>query len=82
MFDAASSTHYFLNCIMETLVLRTKNKSEAKFLKALLHKMDIAVSTLSTDEQEDYVFGDLIKKAVKQGEANAESVEKIIGKWK
>ncbi len=44
--------------------------------------MNIRVMTLSKEEQEDFVFGNLIKDAVRQGEAKPASIERIINKWK
>ena len=67
---------------METLVLQTKNKKESKLIMELLSKMNIATQKLSTEEQEDFLFGKLIKKAVAQGETKPSSIEKIIRKWK
>jgi hypothetical protein len=67
---------------METLVLQTRNKKESKLIKELLSKMNISVTRLSKDEQEDFVFGNLIKQAVAKGEAKSSSIEKIISKWK
>ncbi len=67
---------------METLVLQTKDKKESKLIMELLSKMNIAAKKLSIEEQEDFVFGKLIKKAVEQGEAKSSSIEKIIRKWK
>jgi len=67
---------------METLILQTRDKKESILLKELLNKMNIRVMTLSKDEQEDFVFGNLVKDAVKQGEAKRSSIEKIINKWK
>lgn len=67
---------------METLVLQTRDKKESLLLKELLKKMNIAVKALSKEEQEDFIFGNLIKAAVKQGEAKPSSIEKIIKRWK
>ncbi len=67
---------------METLVLQTRDKKESRLLKELLSKMNVRVLTLSKEEQEDFVFGNLISEAVKQGEAKSSSIEKIISKWK
>lgn len=67
---------------METLVLQTKDKKESKLILELLSKMNITAQKLSAEEQEDFVFGQLIKKAVAQGEAKSSSIEKIIRKWK
>ena len=67
---------------METFVLQTHDKKESKLLTEMLHKMNIRITKLSKEEQEDFVFGKLIKDAVKQGEAKASSIEKIIAKWK
>ncbi|HMO61219.1 MAG TPA: hypothetical protein PKC39_01315 [Ferruginibacter sp.] len=67
---------------METLVLQTRDKKESVLLKELLKKMNISVMALSKEEQEDFVFGKLIKAAVKQGEAKPSSIAKIINKWK
>ncbi len=67
---------------METFVLQTHDKKESKLLAALLQKMNIKITKLSKEQQEDFVFGKLIKDAVKQGEAKASSIEKVISKWK
>jgi hypothetical protein len=67
---------------METLILQTHSKKESKLLTELLHKMNIKVAKLSQQRQEDFVFGRLIKDAVKQGEVKASSIERIIDKWK
>ena len=67
---------------METLVLQTRDKKESRLLKELLDKMNVRVLTLSKEEQEDFVFGNLIKEAVKKGEAKSSSIEKIISTWK
>lgn len=67
---------------METLILQTRDKKESLLLKQLLSKMNIQVKQLSKQEQEDFVFGNLIKEAVKQGEAKRTSIDKIINKWK
>ena len=67
---------------METFVLQTNDKKESRLLTELLHKMNIKVMKLSQEEQEDFVFGKLIKDSVKQGEAKASSIKKIIAKWK
>lgn len=67
---------------METLILQTKDKKESLLLKQLLQKMNVKVSSLSKEEQEDFVLGNLIKEAVKKGEAKKTSIEKIINKWK
>jgi hypothetical protein len=67
---------------METLVLQTRDKKESELIKALLGKMNIRVTRLSKEEQEDFILGKLIKEAVEKGEAKLSSVEKIISKWK
>jgi hypothetical protein len=67
---------------METLVLQTRDKKESELVKALLGKMNIQVTRLSKEEQEDFILGKLIKEAVEKGEAKLSSVEKIISKWK
>ena len=67
---------------METLVLQTRDKKESQLIKALLGKMNIRVTRLSKEEQEDFILGELIKEAVEKGEAKSSSVEKIISKWK
>jgi hypothetical protein len=67
---------------METLVLQTRDKKESLLLKELLKKMNIAVRSLTKEEQEDFIFGNLIKAAVNEGEAKASSIEKIIKQWK
>jgi hypothetical protein len=67
---------------METLVLTTKDKKESRLLMEMLNKMNISFQKLSKDEQEDFVFGKLIKEAVKEGEAKAASIQKIVRKWK
>jgi hypothetical protein len=67
---------------METLVLQTRDKKESELIKALLGKMNIQVTRLSKEEQEDFILGKLIKEAVEKGEAKLSSVEKIISKWK
>ncbi len=67
---------------METLVLQAKDKKESRLLMELLGKMKIEVRRLSKQEQEDFVFGKLLKQAVKKGEAKQSSIEKIISKWK
>jgi hypothetical protein len=67
---------------METLVLQTRDKKESKLLKELLSKMNISVTKLSKDEEEDFVFGNLIKQAVAKGSVKPSSIEKIISKWK
>lgn len=67
---------------METLVLTTKDKKESKLLTEMLSKMNITFQRLSNEEHEDFVFGKLIKQAVKEGEAKPSSIQKIIRKWK
>ena len=67
---------------METLILQTKDKKESLLLKQMLKKMNVKVSSLSKEEQEDFMLGNLIKDAVKKGEAKRSSVEKIIRQWK
>lgn len=67
---------------METLLLQTRDKKESELIKALLGKMNIHVTKLSKEEQEDFILGKLIKEAVEKGEAKLSSVEKIISKWK
>ena len=67
---------------METLLLQARDKKESHLIKQLLSRMNIRVMTLSREEQEDFVFGKLIKDAVKQGEAKSSAIEKIINKWK
>ena len=69
-------------CSMETLVLRTKDKKESRLLMDLLSKMHVDVQRLSKNEQEDFLFGKILKKAVKEGEAKPTSIQKIINKWK
>jgi transcriptional/translational regulatory protein YebC/TACO1 len=66
---------------METLLLQTKDKKESRLIMELLNKMQVNVKKLSKDEQEDFVFGTLIKEATKE-EAKPSSIEKIISKWK
>ncbi len=44
--------------------------------------MNIRVTRLSKEEQEDFILGNLIKEAVAKGESRSASVEKIINKWK
>ena len=74
---------YFLYFhIMETLVLTTRDKKESKLLIGLLNKMNISFQRLTKEEQEDFVFGKLIKKAVNEGEVKPGSIQKIVGKWK
>ncbi|MBS1622876.1 MAG: hypothetical protein JST83_02580 [Bacteroidetes bacterium] len=67
---------------METLMLQIKDKKESRLIIELLHKMNIAVQKLSKEEQEEFVFGKLIKEAVKSGEAKPSSIQKFIKKWK
>lgn len=67
---------------METIVLQARDKKEGRLLKELLSKMKVRMFTLSEEEQEDFVFGKLIKEAVKQGEAKPSSIVKVIRKWK
>ena len=65
---------------MDTLMLQTKDKKESRLIMDLLHKMNVAVQKLSKEEQEDFIFGYLIKEAIKD-EAKPSSIEKIINKW-
>ncbi len=67
---------------METLVLQTKSKKESKLIMELLSKMNIATQKLSAEEQEDFLFGKLIKEAVAKGEAKSSAIEKVFNKWK
>ena len=67
---------------MDTPLLQVKDKKESRLLMELLHKMNINVQKLSKEEQEDFVFGKLIKEAVAQGEAKPSAIQKIINKWK
>jgi hypothetical protein len=67
---------------METLILQTKDKKESLLLKQLLQKMNVKVSSLLKEEQEDFAFGNLIKEAVKKDETKKTSIEKIINQWK
>jgi hypothetical protein len=67
---------------METLVLTTRDKKESKLLMEMLSKMNITFQRLSNEEREDFVFGNLIKQAVKEGEAKPASIQKILRKWK
>ena len=67
---------------METLVLTAKDKKESKLLIEMLRKMNINFQLLSNEEQEDFVFGKLIKQAVKEGEAKPSAIQKVIRKWK
>lgn len=67
---------------METLILTTKDKKESKLLLDMLLKMQVEVHKLSKQEQEDYMFGKLMKKAVKEGEVKKSAIDKIIKKWK
>ena len=67
---------------METLVLKAKDKKESRLLIELLNKMKVEVMHLSKEEQEDFLFGKLLKDAVKEGEAKPASIHKIINKWK
>ncbi len=67
---------------METLVLTAKDKKESKLLIEMLRKMNINFQRLSSEEQEDFVFGKLIKQAVKEGEAKSSAIQKVIRKWK
>ncbi len=66
---------------MDTLMLQTKDKKESRLIMDLLHKMNVTVQKLSKEEQEDFIFGHLIKEAIKD-EAKPSSIEKIINKWK
>ena len=66
---------------METIVLTAKDKKESLLLKQLLSKMNISFQLLSNEEQEDFVFGKLLKQAVKEGEAKPASIQRIIRKW-
>jgi hypothetical protein len=67
---------------METLILQARNKRESLLIKELMNKMNISVTTLSKEEQEDFIFGKLIKEAVKEGEAKHATIDKILKKWK
>jgi hypothetical protein len=67
---------------METLILQARDKKESHLLQELLTRMNIRVMTLTKEEQEDFIFGTLIKDAVRQGEAKPGSIKKIIDKWK
>jgi hypothetical protein len=53
---------------METIVLQTKDKKESRLVMQLLGKMRINVQRLSKEEQEEFMFGKILKQAVKQGE--------------
>ena len=65
---------------METIVLTAKDKKESLLLKQLLSKINISFQLLSNEEQEDFVFGKLIKQAVIEGEAKPASIQRIIRK--
>ena len=67
---------------METIVLTAKDKKESQLLRQMLSKMNVSFQLLSNEEQEDFVFGKLIKLAVKEGEAKPASIQRIMRKWK
>jgi len=67
---------------METIVLTAKDKKESQLLRQMLSKMNVSFQLLSNEEQEDFVFGKLIKQAVKEGEAKPASIQRIMRKWK
>ncbi|MCF8321522.1 MAG: hypothetical protein K9I26_00080 [Flavobacterium sp.] len=45
---------------METLLINTKNSSNAKFILQLVKKLGEEGKILNTDEKEDYFFGAMI----------------------
>jgi len=67
---------------METIVLTAKDKKESQLLRQMLSKMNVSFQLLSNEEQEDFVFGKLIKQAVKEGKAKPASIQRIMRKWK
>jgi len=67
---------------METLVLRAKDKKESRLLKGMFNKMKIEVLQLSKEDQEEFLFGKILKQAIKPGKASPSSIQKVINKWK
>jgi hypothetical protein len=61
---------------MKTLVIRSKNPSEIKFLSSLLKKLGIDAKWMNAEEMEDYGMSVLMKQADRKKKVSRELVMK------
>ena len=65
---------------MDYIVIPSNSKSETAFFLDLLKKMQKEVSTLSSDEMEDYAFIAALKEAEKSGKGSLSKIKKHLTK--
>jgi hypothetical protein len=65
---------------MDYIVIPSSSKSETAFFLDLLKKMRKDVSTLSSEDMEDYALMTAMKKGEKSGKGDMEKVKKHLAK--
>ena len=66
---------------MEAILIQPKNKTEFKFLAAMLKKLNVNIKTLDIDEKEDLGLIELMKQADRSQKVSREEVmEKLTKK--
>ena len=65
---------------MDYIVIPSNSKSETAFFLDLLKKMQKEVSTLSSDEMEDYAFIAALKETEKSGKGSLSKIKKHLTK--
>lgn len=63
---------------METIIINTQDKSNVKFILDLVKKIGEKDRVLTKAEQEDFLFGELIKKSKTGEKVSREEVFKIL----
>ncbi len=59
---------------MEAILIQPKNKTEFKFLAAMLKKLNVNIKTLDIDEKEDLGLIELMKQADRSQKVSREEV--------
>ena len=66
---------------MEAILIQPKNKSEFKFLAAMLKKLNVNIKTIDIDEKEDLGLIELMKQADRSQKVSREEImEKLTKK--
>ncbi|MCX6154477.1 MAG: hypothetical protein NT007_09975 [Candidatus Kapabacteria bacterium] len=65
---------------MENILVSPKNKKEFQLITDLFSKMNIKTKVLSLEEQEDLIFGEMMKEADRSQKVSRDSVMKILEK--
>lgn len=64
---------------MAALLIESKNPENLKILASLAKKLGDNAKTISTDEMEDMLFGEIIQKTKTGKKVSRDSIMKILG---